>query len=112
MAHVSEQAYEEVLAGIAARAAQTNRQRIARLTEAVQLLGRGELDEAGRQQAVRVAHQLAGSAGTFGDVRAGELSRELEQLLTAVPSPAEVPVEVGERAARVVASLRTETGLG
>ena len=41
------------------------------------LLG-GELDEAARDDAVREAHKLAGTVGTFGFSRAAALARDLE----------------------------------
>jgi diguanylate cyclase (GGDEF)-like protein len=42
----------------------------------------GQLDDGQRERACRDAHRLAGSAGTFGFVAAGEIARELERGLS------------------------------
>jgi HPt (histidine-containing phosphotransfer) domain-containing protein len=63
---------------IAARALRSNLSRVADLTEAVKAGVSGELDAAVRRAAAEAAHQLVGSAGTFGYARASVLARELE----------------------------------
>lgn len=64
---------------IAVRAYQSNLARVSELQGAVSAALEGRLDETQRLGAQRVAHQLYGSAGTFGYPRASELGRELEQ---------------------------------
>ncbi|MBA3529478.1 MAG: Hpt domain-containing protein [Propionibacteriaceae bacterium] len=68
---------------IAVRAHQSNLARASELQDAVSAALEGRLDEAQRLGAQRVAHQLYGSAGTFGYPRASELGRELEQFFEA-----------------------------
>lgn len=65
----------------------------------------GRLDDARREHACRDAHKLAGSAGTFGFLAAGEIARELERALGVPrsPSPPEFP-----RLADLVVALRRE----
>jgi diguanylate cyclase (GGDEF)-like protein len=57
--------------------------RIDEVADAVAALRGGGLDEAARSRAERAAHQLTGSAGTFGFGHASELARDLERLLAA-----------------------------
>lgn len=57
--------------------------RVGILEQAAKALLTGELDELLRQQAVRVAHKLAGSLGTFGFPHGSTLAREIEQTLEA-----------------------------
>ena len=56
-----------------------NRERAALLEDALLAAGRGVLDEDGRAAAAQLAHQLVGSAGTFGFPGAAELAGELER---------------------------------
>jgi HPt (histidine-containing phosphotransfer) domain-containing protein len=70
-----------VLADIGSQALQTNRQRLERLEHTVALAARGALTEDERRQAAEIAHQLVGSAGTFGYARVSRLARGLEQQL-------------------------------
>jgi HPt (histidine-containing phosphotransfer) domain-containing protein len=49
--------------------------------EALTLASAGRLDDDRRQAAVRAAHQLVGSAGTFGFPRASDLAGQLEEFL-------------------------------
>jgi diguanylate cyclase (GGDEF)-like protein len=58
-------------------------EQIATIEATLPALARGELDEPRRAAAVREAHKLAGSLGTFGLAEASERSRELELLLGA-----------------------------
>lgn len=72
---------EAVFNSISAQAQETNRIRVTALDQLIQ-----ELTETGpaadqRRRAKDLAHQIAGSAGTFGNARASELAREMEQLL-------------------------------
>ena len=72
---------QALLHSIGAQARQSNLLRVVELSEAVVSLGRGELSCVGRERAIDVAHQLVGSAGTFGYQRASALAREVEVLL-------------------------------
>jgi HPt (histidine-containing phosphotransfer) domain-containing protein len=56
-----------------------NRERAALLDDALLAAGRGGLDEDGRAAAAQLAHQLVGSAGTFGFPGASQLAGELER---------------------------------
>lgn len=60
------------------RARRTNQSRAAQLCTALSRAETGGLDPAARVQAAELAHQLVGSAGTFGFVAASELAGELE----------------------------------
>ncbi|WP_157676897.1 Hpt domain-containing protein [Auraticoccus monumenti] len=104
---MSEDPFAAVLARIAGEARQTNLRRADHLEEALSRLSEGRLDEEGRQRAVRAAHQLAGSAGTFGHQRAGELARRIEQFLAAPQQPTTVA-----EALAVVAECRSELAQG
>jgi HPt (histidine-containing phosphotransfer) domain-containing protein len=56
-----------------------NRERAALLEDALLAAVRGGLDEDGRAAAAQLAHQLVGSAGTFGFPGASRLAEELEK---------------------------------
>ncbi|WP_265522359.1 Hpt domain-containing protein [Oerskovia flava] len=70
-----------VLQQIAARARERNRARTGRLADLVPSLGSPGEDPSLRELAVELAHQVAGSAGTFGARDAGRIARELEAAL-------------------------------
>lgn len=59
-----------------------NLHRAGRLAEVLATLGDGRLGDDQRQVATTLAHQLVGSAGTFGFAGASELAAELEQFFT------------------------------
>jgi HPt (histidine-containing phosphotransfer) domain-containing protein len=63
---------------IAARAWQSNLARLAQLDDALQRAAAGTLALDGSAAAAQVAHQLVGSAGTFGYPRVSELGRRVE----------------------------------
>jgi HPt (histidine-containing phosphotransfer) domain-containing protein len=63
---------------IAAHALESNLARLDRLQSAVLAAGSGTLLEHEQSEAAHVAHQLVGSAGTFGYGRVSRLARELE----------------------------------
>lgn len=65
---------------IGAQARLANQARVNQLSVALTKLGRGELTLLECQRSVQVAHQLVGSAGTFGYARVSELGRQLESL--------------------------------
>lgn len=66
---------------LSSRARRSNLARVAQLEAALHAAGEGRLDPDGRRQAAEVAHQVLGSAGTFGYSRASELAGRIEQLL-------------------------------
>ena len=72
-----------VVRTIGRRARRTNQFRAAQLCTALKRAENGELDPAARQQAALLAHQLVGSAGTFGFEAASELAGELEAFFDA-----------------------------
>lgn len=61
------------------RARATNLGRAAQLDAALERAADGRLDEPGRAQALAVAHQLIGSAGTFGFAEASRRALELKE---------------------------------
>ena len=63
--------------GIHARS--VNLGRAEKLADALAGADNGRLDDSARQTATELAHQLVGSAGTFGFVGASDLAGELEQ---------------------------------
>jgi HPt (histidine-containing phosphotransfer) domain-containing protein len=65
------------LIGVHART--VNLGRAARLADALAGAEDGGLDDSARQTATQLAHQLVGSAGTFGFPGASDLAGELEQ---------------------------------
>lgn len=67
-----------VLGDLAASARRSNLARSQVLADALRAVADGQLDDTQRQQAVAAAHQLTGSAGTFGHHRASELAAALE----------------------------------
>ena len=69
---------QQVLGSIGARALETNRNRVVQLTRLAAVGTRGRLSEVDRQRAVDIAHQLTGSAGTFGYPRVSSVARRLE----------------------------------
>lgn len=69
------------LATIAAQARRTNLVRAAELQTTLERAATEGLDRAEWAAAERIAHQLAGSAGTFGFDGVTELARSLEQIL-------------------------------
>ena len=70
-----------MLSAIAAQARRTNLVRAAELRAALDRAASEGLDAADWAAAERTAHQLAGSAGTFGYAAVSELARSLERLL-------------------------------
>ena len=72
---------QQLLATVWQRNLPLLRSRLASLDAAAELAGAGRLTEAGRQEAVEIAHKLAGSLGMFGYLRGTEIARELELLL-------------------------------
>src|SRR5690349_11962877 len=65
--------------GLRSRARVTNLSRAAQLERSLEVAAESGLDEAGRAQAAAVAHQLIGSAGTFGFAEASRRATELKE---------------------------------
>jgi HPt (histidine-containing phosphotransfer) domain-containing protein len=72
-------ALSSVLAGLAVSARQANLARSDVLAHALLAVAEGRLTEAQRAAAQQAAHQVVGSAGTFGVHRASELAGSLEE---------------------------------
>lgn len=80
-----------VLSSIAVQARRTNQSRAADIRQALRLSTGGTVDANGWAAAERTAHQLAGSAGTFGYATASDLARELEALLAGMAADDGMP---------------------
>ena len=93
-----------LLRGLAASARAANLARTAVIEDALAASAAGTLDEGRREAAESAAHQVVGSAGTFGRHRASELAAALEQWFRAGPPPDDVGGL--ERALVQVAELR------
>jgi HPt (histidine-containing phosphotransfer) domain-containing protein len=59
-------AEKRLLANLGRQARTVNLARVVRLLELLDAADAGDLDEAGRSEAENLAHQVVGSAGTFG----------------------------------------------
>jgi CheY-like chemotaxis protein len=81
---------------------------LARL-DAIERAAVGEAGPEARGEAVRAAHQLAGTVGTFGFARATEMARELESRLVA---PGTAAPELGALARGLRRELMGEVGGG
>ena len=69
----------EAFRSIGHHAHAVNLDRAARLADALAVAGGGRLDDAQRASATALAHQLVGSAGTFGFPGASQLAGDLER---------------------------------
>jgi HPt (histidine-containing phosphotransfer) domain-containing protein len=69
---------QAALQQIGDRALQSNLRRLAELEDAVQSARQGTLTDDQSSSAQDVAHQLVGSAGTFGYAEVSRLARQLE----------------------------------
>jgi HPt (histidine-containing phosphotransfer) domain-containing protein len=85
-----EDAVSAVLRGLSVSAARANLARSAVIAEAVRAAEAGQLVEQQRAAALAAAHQVVGSAGTFGLPRASRTAARLEDFFAAV-----VPVRTG-----------------
>jgi HPt (histidine-containing phosphotransfer) domain-containing protein len=68
-----------VVESIGGHARSANLARADRLSEALAEVAAGALDESDRRRATDIAHQLVGSAGTFGFTGASQLAGEIER---------------------------------
>jgi len=90
-----------VLQLIGKQALWSNMSRVDDLERALRAAARSALADEDRLAAAAIAHQLVGSAGTFGYRRVSELARELEVFFTDSPE--------GSPAAAEAASQRIQT---
>ncbi len=104
-----DEALQSVLRALSASARAANLARTAVLEEALTALDAGALGTAQREAAVSAAHQVAGSAGTFGRRRSSELALQLEQWFRAEPGTVLADL-AGARAQ--VAELRADLARG
>lgn len=70
------------VADIADRARERNLGRADELAAWASIAEQGEISTEQRGEAAEIAHQLAGSAGTFGYLEATEVAREVEKLFS------------------------------
>jgi HPt (histidine-containing phosphotransfer) domain-containing protein len=85
------------------------RARVDTIDAAVAALARGGLDDGARRTAARAAHQLAGTAGTFGFAPASEHAAALDRAL-GLPAGAGDAGDAGELA-RLALALRVALDL-
>ena len=76
---VAEDRLRAAVESIGSHARSVNLGRTDRLGEALAAVAAGARDDATRQEATEVAHQLVGSAGTFGFTGASQLAGEIER---------------------------------
>ena len=76
---VAEDRLRAAVESIGDHARSVNLARADRLSQALAAVARGRSKEAVRREAVEVAHQLVGSAGTFGLPAASRLAVEIER---------------------------------
>ena len=74
-----DEGFQEVLKALAASARAANLARTAILDDALLALENGSLSLSAREAAAQAAHQVVGSAGTFGRHRSSELAAGLER---------------------------------
>ena len=100
-----EDALRAVLRGLASSARESNLARTAVLEAALAALDAGSLSLEQREAAVHAAHQVVGSAGTFGRRRSSELAASLERFFRQGHGSGPDPDGL-ERARAEVAELR------
>lgn len=79
-------AEERLLASLGRQARAVNLARVVRLVELLDCSDAGALDEAGRREAENLAHQVVGSAGTFGFPAASVEAVLVEDYFSAGPT--------------------------
>jgi HPt (histidine-containing phosphotransfer) domain-containing protein len=100
-----------VVESIGGHARSANLARADRLSEALAEVAAGALDESDRRRATDIAHQLVGSAGTFGFPGASQLAGEIERYF--VEADLADPVRLAtarDQVRRVQEELATGTG--
>jgi len=96
-----------ILQQIAARALQSNLRRVDALADAVRQDADGALSPSDREAAAATAHQLVGSAGTFGFVSVSAQARQLERFFTSDAAQAVAETD-REAATGGLASIRRD----
>jgi HPt (histidine-containing phosphotransfer) domain-containing protein len=76
---VAEDRLRAAVESIGDHARSVNLDRADRLSRALAAVAAGAWDEATRREAIDIAHQLVGSAGTFGFPEASQLAGEIER---------------------------------
>ena len=102
-----EDALRAVLRGLAVSAREANLARAAVLEAALAALDEGSLTPEQRAAAVHAAHQVVGSAGTFGRRRSSELASGLERFFRQGHDAGQDPDGL-ERARAAVVELRDD----
>ena len=103
-----EDAVTAVLRGLSVSAARANLARSLVIAEALDAAEGGRLNEQQRLAAAAAAHQVVGSAGTFGMPRASRTAARLEDFLVAVASPENGAAPAGLDQARLRLDELTE----
>jgi HPt (histidine-containing phosphotransfer) domain-containing protein len=105
-----DEAMRSVLRTLSASALATNLARATTLADALDAAAAGSLREDGRAAAEHAAHQLMGSAGTFGSRYASQLAGGLERFFeTALASGHPAPADLA-RAREQLELLQAELG--
>ena len=113
-----EQAIRSVLHSLTASALRTNLARCLVLDSALTALEQGRCTDPVRLEAEQAAHQMVGSAGTFGFPHVSDLAGELEQLLAENGASADgTPANPGDRvdltrARQLLAQIQAELTSG
>jgi len=103
-------AEERLLAAFERRATAANLDRVVRVAALLERGETGTLDEAGRPEAESLAHQVVGSAGTFGHPAASLDAARLERFFGSGAPVHERPWEERERARATLDRLTAELG--
>ncbi|SEQ09720.1 hypothetical protein [Microlunatus flavus] len=93
-------AERRLLASFGQRAREVNLSRVGRLSELFDRADAGRLDEDGRREAENLAHQLVGSAGTFGQAGASLEAVEVERYFAVTDEGAAWSAAAGAAGAR------------
>ena len=84
-------------------------ERVELIERAAHALGHGQLDASLQQEALRAAHMLAGSLGTFGFAQASRAAHELEgELERVTPPPADPQPQHAVAMAELLAQVRSD----
>ena len=104
-------AEKRLLASFRQRARAANLLRVVRLSELLDRADAGALDEAGRREGENLAHQVVGSAGTFGHPGASQEAVAVERYFAESGGSTRSPVaREAASVRRVVDRLRLEFG--
>lgn len=100
-------AEQRLLASLGRQAREVNLARVVRLVELLDASDAGGLDEAGRREAENLAHQVVGSAGTFGFPAASVDAVAIEEYFAARPAGSGAGADAG-LVRRTLLRLRAE----